>query len=258
MEELATPVVLTGDLPEIDPFTEATFCLNCGALLESAYCSACGQKRPRRLDFLNVVTDAAQNFVSLDSRFLRTVVGLTWRPGHVAREYIVGRRNTYTSPLKFMFFCTTLYVVLYAVFDIEFYQPDRWETVEGQASFDFVMNLLPYLIFVELLPVAGLQRLLFRKASYNVAESYVTQLYAYGQAILYAAPFGLLGLGGTALGLLGLRLISLPVITWTLVQFYQQGVGSTLIKAVLLYVVYLILSVLAGIAAAQFFFMFLS
>lgn len=257
MTELASTVETSGRAGEVAQYSSTDACLSCGASFEGTFCSSCGQKRPQRLGFKRVSKDAIQNVVNLDARFLRTMVELTRRPGQVAKEYVDGRRHVYMSPLKYMFFCTTLYIVLYAVFDIEYFQPERWGSAEGQASFDFVMNLLPYLIFVELLPVAGLQRLLFRKAPYNVAECYVTQLYAFGHAILYTAPLGLMGLGSTALGLLALRLLALPVFAWTLVQFYRDGIISTVLKALLLYVVYLILSVIFGFAASRFFFQFL-
>jgi Protein of unknown function (DUF3667) len=76
-------------------------CLNCGEKLLGKYCWRCGQEaadlhRPFRELFSGLVDDV----FSLDTRLLRTLVPLFFRPGLLTREYLAGRRARYVRPLK--------------------------------------------------------------------------------------------------------------------------------------------------------------
>ena len=179
---------------------------------------------------------------------------MTLRPGETARAYVEGRRAAYMNPLKYAFVCTTFYVLVIVVFDVEFFRPPQWQTGTGQEAFNLVMSLVPYLIFVELLPSAALQPWLYRKASYNVSECYVMLFFVCGHAVFYALVLALLGVGATQTGLLLIRLVPLPLLVWALVQFYRKGVGGAVLKAVLIHLVYLIFSVVAGVLTVWLFY----
>lgn len=186
---------------------------------------------------------------SLDTGFAKTFVGMTLRPGDTAREYIRGRRTTYLSPLKYTFVCTTLYVLLYAALDLEFYTPEQWRTSQGEETFKLVFSLVPYLIYVELLLSAAVQRLLFLHDSYTVAECYAAQLFAFGHAVLYAIPLAILGVGATPVGLIAIRLVPFALLTWTLVQLYRKSVAKTVAKSVVVFLSYFVASVLVPMIA---------
>lgn len=76
-------------------------CLNCGEKLLGEFCWRCGQEaidfhRPLRA----LVSDFLENVLNLDSKLLRTVGPLLFRPGRLTREYLAGRRIPYLTPLK--------------------------------------------------------------------------------------------------------------------------------------------------------------
>lgn len=76
-------------------------CLNCGEKLLGKYCWQCGQEavdlhRPVRELLSGLIDDA----FSLDTRLLRTLAPLFFRPGLLTREYLAGRRARYVRPLK--------------------------------------------------------------------------------------------------------------------------------------------------------------
>ena len=76
-------------------------CANCGARLDGAYCSQCGQEavdlhRPFRKLLSEVIDDA----LSLDTRLARTIRPLLFRPGVVTRDYLAGRRVAHVPPLR--------------------------------------------------------------------------------------------------------------------------------------------------------------
>ena len=76
-------------------------CNNCGATLAGPYCHRCGQKEADT-DWRSL-GDLARRFwdelVSLDFKSVRTMFAL-FRPGHLAAEFIAGRRQRYLTPLK--------------------------------------------------------------------------------------------------------------------------------------------------------------
>lgn len=75
-------------------------CANCDAVVSGNYCGDCGQ-RVRQLDStVALLKEAAEEVFTVDGRFLRTLRLLVTRPGHVPAEYIRGRRQSYTSPVR--------------------------------------------------------------------------------------------------------------------------------------------------------------
>lgn len=77
-------------------------CLNCGSGLSGAYCFECGQgHRHARLRLRDWLSDVIDGIANLDSRILNTVIGLSLRPGLVARDYVQGRRVGYVSPARY-------------------------------------------------------------------------------------------------------------------------------------------------------------
>jgi hypothetical protein len=76
-------------------------CLNCGEKLLGDFCWRCGQEatdlhRPLR----QLAADFLDGVLNLDSKLLRTVGPLLFRPGRLTREYVAGRRAPYVRPLR--------------------------------------------------------------------------------------------------------------------------------------------------------------
>ena len=71
---------------------EKKLCRNCEAELVGDFCHLCGQHVPRseRLNTREVLRDFFGRILNLESSFLRTLVGLTLRPGTVCSEYVEG------------------------------------------------------------------------------------------------------------------------------------------------------------------------
>lgn len=75
-------------------------CLNCGAALDAAYCSACGQGDvDPAAPTWHVVRDAISEAVDVDGRALRTARAIA-SPGRLTIEFLRGRRMPYVGPLK--------------------------------------------------------------------------------------------------------------------------------------------------------------
>ncbi len=83
------------------PVAESPACLNCGEKLLGEFCWRCGQEaadfhRPLRA----LASDFLENVLSLDTKLLRTIRPLLFRPGRLTCEYLTGRRAPYVRPLK--------------------------------------------------------------------------------------------------------------------------------------------------------------
>lgn len=92
----------------------ATGCAACGAALDGAFCSACGQERTAPDDLLlsHFARRAAEEVFDLDSRLLRTLRALVTRPGELTREFVAGRRRCYFGPFKLFLGVSLVYFVL--------------------------------------------------------------------------------------------------------------------------------------------------
>lgn len=95
---------------------EPRACLNCGEPLRGPYCWRCGQEdldlhRPLK----QLARDAVGDLFNLDTRFLRTLLPLLFRPGFLIREYLAGRRVRFVQPLKMYLLATLIFFSLVAL-----------------------------------------------------------------------------------------------------------------------------------------------
>lgn len=237
-------------------------CVNCAAPLEGRYCHRCGQDTPKRLTILGVLGNSLNQLLELDSATVRTVLGLTARPGRLAREYVVGRRAAYVNPLKYAFLVTTMYILLVTLLQdrtdrlgehpvhplalLSVYVSYLGSGSDGLPALafgmaaarhiDWFVHLLPYATFLFLLPLAPLQRRLFRRDSVNVAECYAFQTYAFGHLMLVHLALIGSGLYRSTPGYLAAHLLELGFLTWGLVGFHGTTIIRGVMGAVLLFV----------------------
>lgn len=80
-------------------------CLNCGTVLQGPFCHYCGQPDKNFMRFFPVLLrEFLEDFLEFDSRFMRTMKPLLFRPGKLTRDYLDGRRFRYTPPLRLYIF----------------------------------------------------------------------------------------------------------------------------------------------------------
>ena len=80
-------------------------CLNCGTILQGPFCHYCGQPDRNFMRFFPVLLrELMEDFLDFDSRFMRTMKPLLFRPGKLTRDYLDGRRFRYTPPLRLYIF----------------------------------------------------------------------------------------------------------------------------------------------------------
>lgn len=203
-------------------------CLNCHEPLQGPYCSSCGQKRTGRLGFRRVVADAFRAVTNLDSKFTRTLVGMTLRPGEVAREYVDGRRSSYMNPIKYAFFSTTFFLLLVHLFEIPVWRLARAD----RESFMTIFSLISYMVFVNVFGPATVERLAFWKERRNLAECYVFCLFSYGHLAFFYTAAAFLGAYESFKSYLVIVAGAMAFLAWGLVGFYRTRVWRAVLSAI--------------------------
>ena len=93
-------------------------CLNCGAALGGAYCSACGQSAHSHRSLLHMMEEVLHGLFHFDTKAWRTFPMLAFRPGTLTRTYIYGQRARYISPLALFLFTIFLMFFAFAFVDM--------------------------------------------------------------------------------------------------------------------------------------------
>jgi len=91
-------------------------CLNCGTVLQGPFCHYCGQPDKNLMRFFPVLLrELLEDFMDFDSRFMRTLKPLLFRPGKLTRDYLDGRRFRYVPPLRLYIFSSLAFFFLAAL-----------------------------------------------------------------------------------------------------------------------------------------------
>jgi len=107
-------------------------CLNCGTRLEGPFCHYCGQPDRNFMRFFPVLLrEFMEDFLELDSRFVRTLKPLLLRPGRLTRDYLDGRRFRYTPPMRLYLFTSIGCLMLAALLSGNAIHVNRFESGKG-------------------------------------------------------------------------------------------------------------------------------
>ena len=118
-------------------------CPNCNNELTGNFCSNCGQKRHELQD--RKVSTFVRNFFeesfSFDSKFLKTLKYILFRPGFLTYEYIQGRVASYVTPLKMYLFVSVVTFFVTSLINSDDLKSlsEAFELKEGQVE-KYIMN----------------------------------------------------------------------------------------------------------------------
>jgi hypothetical protein len=91
-------------------------CGNCRAVLAGPFCARCGQRDvDLNVSTRSLLSEGARELVEVDRRFLETLRLLFFRPGHLTRSYLRGRRTMHTSPLRLYLVASALFFSAYVL-----------------------------------------------------------------------------------------------------------------------------------------------
>lgn len=92
-------------------------CRNCGAVVETKYCTVCGQlaasfHRP----IASLIGETISDTFTYDGRLAKTIPILLLRPGRLTKNYTEGMRARYVPPFRLFLLASLLfYLVLFAI-----------------------------------------------------------------------------------------------------------------------------------------------
>jgi len=90
-------------------------CLNCATELKGPFCYFCGQPDRNFMRFFPaLLRDLMEDLLDLDSRFMRTLKPLLFKPGRLTRDYMNGRRFRYAPPMRLYVFSSIVFFLLAA------------------------------------------------------------------------------------------------------------------------------------------------
>lgn len=129
-------------------------CLNCEHPLDISdkYCPNCSQANSTKKLTLKVFFDEfLSSLINYDSKLLKTLSALLLKPGRITKDYIDGKRVTYTNPFRFLLSLAFLYFLMFTYnnrfsnldeaaknFDGTIYtgSPFKWNTDSGEFEVD--------------------------------------------------------------------------------------------------------------------------
>ncbi len=91
-------------------------CMNCGTELKGPFCFYCGQPDKNFMRFFPaLMRELLEDTLDFDSRFMRTLKPLLFKPGKLTRDYLDGRRFRYVPPLRLYIFSSIAFFFLAAL-----------------------------------------------------------------------------------------------------------------------------------------------
>lgn len=105
----------------------ADACLNCGAPFAASqkFCGACGQRTGLRsqLTMRDIGRDLVHAITHADHSIFALIRALLTRPGHVARDYVEGRRKRHFGPFAFLLISVGIASAVILAFGVEWFAP---------------------------------------------------------------------------------------------------------------------------------------
>lgn len=92
-----------------------TSCLNCQHPLDKSdkFCPQCSQlNSSKRHTVLDFIEEFFATFFAYDSKLRKTLSAMILKPGKITRDYLDGKRTTYTNPFRFFLSLTIVYFLL--------------------------------------------------------------------------------------------------------------------------------------------------
>lgn len=92
-----------------------TECLNCGHPLQMGdkFCPNCSQANStKKLSLKDFFDEFFSSMISYDSKLLKTLSAMLIRPGRITRDYINGKRASYTNPFRFLLSLAIVYFLM--------------------------------------------------------------------------------------------------------------------------------------------------
>lgn len=215
-------------------------CKNCGTEFDGNFCPNCGQKPNNgRIIFRESVRDILEHYFDFDTPLFRTIKGLITNPGKIIKEYIHGRRKSYSHPFRYFILVLALYLIIKSLIDFnpiaafsevlgarEMPNPNSPQTKGG----DFFSNHINSFLLIYALALASLSKLFNRKSGYYFVEYLSMSFFVIAEYMFFSIFIMLLTLTSPYFFIANYVIVFLYPM-YVLVSFHEGKIFSRLIKA---------------------------
>lgn len=244
------------------------YCVNCGAELKGKYCEECGQPaHPTRIKLRDLWNDFMGRFLSLDTKYLRTIKDLTLRPGVVSKEFVNGNRVRYIPPVSYFVIMLAILFLLLPVLGMSFSemlnatQEDlelAGEVTESQRKIQIWFNekyeeYMRTFLFLQVPFLALWGKILWRKSRRNFLEHSIVAFYSIGHLLwLTILTVAFYRFTESAFVLVS-SIVSPLYFAWACTGFYERRSFGAFLKGIanqllgqITYVFFLVVGILVG------------
>lgn len=170
-------------------------CLNCSMEFEGNFRPNCGQKpNSGRIVFKESALDVLEHYFDFDTPLFKTITGLITRPGALIREYIFGKRKSYSHPIRYYILVLAAYLILQSLLDFDpiatfskitgSTQSPNMNDPATKGSYFFRDHINIFVLLFAFF-LATFNKLFFRKSGYHFVEFGVLSLYIVAQYIFF-------------------------------------------------------------------------
>tara|TARA_R110000868_G_scaffold383578_13_gene650826 strand:+ start:54260 stop:55000 length:741 start_codon:yes stop_codon:yes gene_type:complete len=215
-------------------------CKNCNTEFDGNYCSNCGQ-RPNngRIILKESVRDVLEHYFDFDAPLFRTIKGMVTNPGIITREYIFGKRKSYSHPFRYFILVLAVYIILIqllnfnsieafseAIGALELPNPN---TDSSRAS-NFLREHINTFLLIYAFTLAFFAKLFNRKSGFYLVEYLSLSFFIIAEYILFSIFIILLTFVLPKIFLLNYLIVIIYPI-YVLVRFHEGNLFMRLLKA---------------------------
>ena len=212
-------------------------CKNCGREFNDNFCPNCGQRKMgnEKLSLFALIGKFIDDEFDLHGGFFYTLWQLSYKPGHVARNFVRGMRKRYTAPTRFLIITLAFQALidflsperkLIREYDFYFipFVPERLH--DDMQYYNYILGteyaLSVNIIQLALFPVVF--NIFFRKRGYNYTELLVVSFYFISIAIIFNMLLSFVARHVFNLYLSGdlITLFMIAVLSWTFIDFFRE------------------------------------
>ncbi|RVU26487.1 DUF3667 domain-containing protein [Sandaracinomonas limnophila] len=207
-------------------------CKNCQAILESKFCSNCGQNaNTHRITFHDIWHDIQHGLMHFDNGVFFTIKHLLLSPGKSIKEFLEGKRVNHFKPLSFVLILATIYAFIGKHLIIDSFQLASKNQIilTYLETIEFTLEHLTYAIIILIITTSISSFLIFKKQGFNFAEHLVINSYYRGLFLLFlilVIPFTYfsktIGINTILLNTALLQMFDFSIMLWSYFRLFDK------------------------------------
>lgn len=233
-----------------------TACKNCGATATGNFCEQCGQKTDiHKITFSHLLHEFFHALTHADKGFLFLIKELIFRPGHVAAEYLDGKRKKYFNPLSFLVIASAIWALVVSKTgyfesigsgmkrdnqgmpeELAFYFSESTKIIVAYGKVISLIITVPLLSF--------LTWIFFRKGKHSFAENLVLQALLVGEshlalALIFVPLFLIFGNASINNDVFQFIFFAYQAVAYR--QLFRNHVAWTILKTIAIFLLFIVL-----------------